>query len=225
MKIFLLFFSFLIVFNSVQGQITVNSGDMPQANDTFLVSNSFLLFFNPDETGADYDWDYSNLFPFSQDSISYIAMSDASFIYQLIFNNPFNPSDQATEGKRLEGLDFVPGIDISDAFLFTKNSSTKLEELGFGVTFSGIPLPIQYTDKKTLYEFPLSYGDSLEDDYAFNVSIPNLAYLGESGTRSYDVDGWGSLTTPFGTFDIGLFFIPIFIIMMVGFSNSVNISD
>ncbi len=31
--------------------------------------------------------------------------------------------------------------------------------------------------------------------------------------------------TPFWTLDIGLFFIPIFILMMVGFSNSVNISD
>lgn len=202
MKIFYLLFSFLFILSGLQAQITITSDDMPQANDTFLVSNSFILFFDADATGADYDWDYSDLNSFSQDSVSYIAMSDAAFIFQLIFNSPFNPSNQATEGKRITDLSLVPGVDISDAYLFTKNSSSKIEELGFGVTFSEIPLPIQYTDNKTLYEFPLDYGDSIGDDYAFNVAIPNLAYLGEYGNRSYEVDGWGSLTTSFGTFDV-----------------------
>ena len=53
-----------------------------------------------------------------------------------------------------------------------------------------------------MYEFPLNFGDSGNDDYAFSIEVPGLGYLGESGNQSYEVDGWGSLTTSFGTFDV-----------------------
>lgn len=201
MKIFYFFVIFSISFSSLQGQITINSGDMPSENEVFITSNSFLLLFDEEDTGEDHVWDFSELISISQDSTSFIDLSDTPFIFQFIFNNPFDPNNQATEGKELNGLDLIPTIEIEDAYLFTKNSSSKLEELGFGVTFSGIQLPIQYDNKKTVYEFPLSYGDSISDTYSFSVTVPNFAYLGESGTRMYEVDGWGSLTTPFGTFD------------------------
>lgn len=202
MKIIYLLLIFSFSITTLNAQISINSDDMPSENDIYLTSNSFILLFDEENTGEDYEWDYSNLVSFSQDSTSFIDLSDTPFLYQFIFNNPFDPSNQATEGQAINGLDLIPTIDIEDAYLFTKNSTSKIEEIGYGVTFSGIPLPIQYDNKKTLYEFPLNYGDTLVDDYAFSVSIPNLAYLGESGTRSYEVDGWGNLTTPFGTFEV-----------------------
>jgi len=198
------YFSIYMLFHFVvsQAQITIGSADMPSQNDIYLVSNSILLSFNGDLTGADYEWDYSDLNSLSQDSLVYTSIGDLSFIYQFVFNNPFDSEFQATEGLSISEVDLIPNIDIEDAFLFTKNSSSKLEEIGFGVTFNGLPFPVQYEDKKTLYEFPLAYGDSSGDDFAFNVSVPDLAYLGEVGTRSYEVDGWGTLISPFGTFDV-----------------------
>jgi hypothetical protein len=192
----------LFLFTSSQAQITLGSDDMPSENEEYLVSNSLLLSFDGDATGVDYEWDFSDLNSFSQDTMVYVDISDLSFIYQFVFNNPFDSEFQGTEGLEMSDIDIIPTIDIEDAFLFTKNSSSKLEEIGFGVTFNGLPFPIQYENKKTLYEFPLAYGDSTGDDYAFNVSVPDLAYLGETGTRSYEVDGWGTLISPFGTFDV-----------------------
>jgi hypothetical protein len=202
MKKSLLFLSFLFYIASVGAQITLNSSDMPSENDSYLVSNSLLLSFNGEDTGEDYIWDFSDLNSLSQDSLNYVDISDLSFIYQFVFNNPFDPESQASEGLSLTAIDLIPTIQIEDAYLFTKNSSTKLEEVGYGVTYTGLPFPIQYEDKKTLYEFPLNYGDSTGDSYAFNVSVPNLAYLGEVGNRAYEVDGWGTLISPFGTFDV-----------------------
>lgn len=134
--------------------------------------------------------------------MEYVDISDLSFVYQFIYNNPFDSENQASEALKLNTIDLIPDIDIEDAMLFTKNSSSKLEEIGYGVTFSGLPFPIQYDDKKTIYEFPLAYGDSVSDSYSFSVSVPSLGYLGEEGTRTYEVDGWGTLTSPFGVFDV-----------------------
>lgn len=192
----------LFFISSLHGQISINSSDMPSENDEYLVSNSLLLSFDEDATGTDYEWDYSDLLSISQDSMEFVAISDLSFIYQFIYNNPFDPENQATEGLKLNGIDLIPDIDIEDPMLFTKNSSSKIEEIGYGVTFSGLPFPVQYDDKKTLYEFPLAYGDSVSDSYAFSVTVPNLAYLGETGTRTYEVDGWGTLISPFGSFEV-----------------------
>ncbi len=175
--------------------------DMPAENDDYLVSNALSFTFNSEDTGEDHSWDFTDLNSLSQDTILFGDVSDAPFIYQFIFNNPFDPANQATEMQNMGEFNLIPNISLEDMQLFTKTSSSKLEELGIGVTFNGLPAPIQYANKKTVYEFPLAYGDSTGDNYDFNIAVPGLGYVGEVGTRSYEVDGWGSLTTSFGTFD------------------------
>ncbi len=202
MKIIYLIISFSLFYSNLNSQIIINSDDMANENDEFIVSNSLQLSFDPNATGADYSWDFSELISFSQDTVEFVSISSMPFILQFVFNNPFDPAYQATEGKKMNNIDLIPQIPIDDAYLFTKNSSSKIEELGYGVSFAGVDLPIQYDNKKTLYEFPLAYGNTANDDYSFSIAVPGLGYLGESGNRSYEVDGWGSLTTSFGTFDV-----------------------
>ena len=202
MKIFYFLLSFALIFSDLNAQITITSIDMPSDNEDYLVSNSFDLSFDPEASGADYSWDFSDLVSFSQDTISFVGIGSMPFIFQIIFNNPFDPNFQASEARNFNNLDLIPQLPIESAFLFTKTSSTALEELGYGVSLGGLDLPIQYSDKKTIYEFPLNFGDSGNDDYAFSIAVPGLGYLGESGNQSYEVDGWGTLTTSFGTFDV-----------------------
>jgi hypothetical protein len=202
MKIIYLLISFALFYSGLYGQIIINSDDMANDNDEFIVSNSFELSFDPNATGEDYSWDFTELISFSQDTVEFAGISSMPFILQFIFNNPFDPGYQATEARKLNNIDLIPQIPIDDAYLFTKNSSSKIEELGYGVSFAGVDLPIQYDNKKTLYEFPLAYGNSANDDYSFSIEVPGLGYLGESGNRSYEVDGWGSLSTSFGTFEV-----------------------
>ena len=199
-KIYLILF-FLVSTSYLGAQVILHMDDMPTENDEYLVSNTLSFSFDSEDTGEDHTWDFSDLVSFSQDTISFQDVSDSPFIYQFVFNNPFDPSNQATESQDLGEFTLIPQLDISDMLLFTKTTSSKLEELGIGITFNGLPAPILYENKKTIYEFPLAYGDSTGDDYAFNISVPGLGYAGEEGTRSYEVDGWGSLTTSFGTFD------------------------
>lgn len=202
MKIVYFLLPFALLCTELNAQITITSIDMPSDNEDYLVSNSFDLSFDPEATGEDYIWDFSDLLPISQDTISFVGIGSMPFIFQIIFNNPFDPNFQATEAREFNNLDLIPQLPIESAYLFTKTSSTALEELGYGVSLGGLDLPIQYSDKKTVYEFPLNFDDSGSDDYAFSIEVPGLGYLGESGNQSYEVDGWGSLTTSFGTFEV-----------------------
>jgi hypothetical protein len=192
---------FLLFISQLDAQVVLHMDDMPGENDDFLVSNALDFTFDSEETGEDYTWDYTYLTSLSQDTILFHDVSDAPFIYQFVFNNPFDPANQATESQDMDDFSLIPQLDIADMLLFTKNTSSKLEELGVGITFNGLPAPIQYENKKTVYAFPLAYGDSTGDNYAYSMDVPGLGYAGEVGTRSYEVDGWGELTTSFGTFE------------------------
>jgi hypothetical protein len=47
---------------------------------------------------------------------------------------------------------------------------------------------------------PMTFGSNSSCFYKYGLEIPGIGYYGQSGTRTNVVDGWGSLTTPFGTF-------------------------
>src|SRR5690606_7155422 len=59
-----------------------------------------------------------------------------------------------------------------------------------------------YSDKDEIYQFPLNYLD--KDSSTFNLTYSNSlvgAYLASYGYRINEVDAWGTLQTPYGTFN------------------------
>src|SRR6185295_16658519 len=54
----------------------------------------------------------------------------------------------------------------------------------------------------TIYHFPLTYG-TIDSSYSgYTLKLPSLVYFHNSSFRHNEADGWGSLTTPYGTFDV-----------------------
>ncbi len=51
-----------------------------------------------------------------------------------------------------------------------------------------------------LYHFPLNYTNSDSGVFKFNISIPGIGYYGQRTKRINEVEGWGTVITPFGTF-------------------------
>lgn len=47
---------------------------------------------------------------------------------------------------------------------------------------------------------PLTSSSTNSSAYSFNIQIPTLGYYGRQAVRNDEVDGWGTLITPFGTF-------------------------
>ncbi len=182
-------------------QISITSGDMPSAGDTARRTQAPLtLGLNYQASGANHTWNFSNLRYQSQQVDTFYSVSSTNFLYALFFSNlPFNPNraNVATTGQAFPSNPF---ITITDPYNFYYRSSAAYEQVGLGASFQGIPLPVAFTQKDKIYQFPLSFGDVDTSYSSWNASLPGMIYYGSSLTRINQVDGWGTLNTPYGTY-------------------------
>ncbi|MFN5323452.1 MAG: hypothetical protein ACK5C5_00885 [Bacteroidota bacterium] len=204
-KVFLALFVFSLVL-SAQGQITINSASIPVAGDTFRYSNAQITSaIDPIPTGANYTWDFSFLQPISQDIDTFRTVASTGTTYAFYFADlsfNANRSNQAKKGNL--GLPNVPiggGVTVSDVVAFYYKSNTLYQQTGYGATINSIGVPVGFNNKDVIYRFPMNFGDVDTSASDFNISIPNLGYYGHDQVRVTEVDGWGTLITPFGSFN------------------------
>lgn len=142
---------------------------------------------------------------------SFLPMSATPFVFQATFYG----SDFAQ--PLLAGAS-VAGQVASDAYEYYDYSNSKLQIRGFGanVTIPGttlpLPLPAIYANGNydVVYVFPINYGNLDSSTCNFNITVPiTLPVLGSVNfnvkrdqKRVNNVDAWGSVTTPAGTFDV-----------------------
>lgn len=187
-----------LAFLTSAAQITITQLDMPLTADTIRVSVAGSIGnINPELTDTNYTWDYSTLIPDSQRVESFVACSSTPypfFSFNSTYGSPnFNP----------DPIPFIIfGLTTSSEYNFYRKSSTKYEQTGFGVTVASIPAPIFYTQRDVIYAFPLNYGNKDSAQAAYNISIPNTGYYGRTIDRKNESDGWGTLITPKGTFQV-----------------------
>jgi hypothetical protein len=198
LKNYLLAFTFLFSgFISAQTAITITSTDMPNPTDSIRISvtgsdgGADLSL-----TGADFIWNFSTLTPDNQRFEKFKPTSAFPSPYNFIFNS-INTS-YGISNYQDTGTYF--GFHIDAAFDFFKENSSYYMQSGASYTVDGGPIPFLFEKADTLYEFPMDYLDSNSCDYKYGLQIPTLGYYGQKGHRDNVVDGWGTLTTPFGTF-------------------------
>lgn len=184
---------------NAQTAITITSSDMPNENDAILVSvNNNIGLADPSLTGADYAWDFSALTPNVQQFEKFDSPITFTSPYNFLFN-PFNTS-YGRDNYEFSSIELSPDTEITDAYDFFKESSSQFKQIGAGFTVNNGPIPFLYSQDDIIYEFPMNYLNTDDCDYKYGVDIPGMGYYGQSGHRINLVDGWGTLTTPFGTF-------------------------
>jgi hypothetical protein len=192
----------LCSFQSI-GQISVVKADFPQLNEIYSRCNAAIQSVEIDSTGANYDWDYSNLTLQSTDSDTVVTSLSTPLAYNIAFTNFLDQTHFASFAIRAnQGQTVMSFLNISDVYEFFKSNNNGYEMVGFGAKFNGIPLPTTYTPVERMYDFPVDYLDDDSSDYAFGLSIPGIGYYGQETTRSYEVDGWGQLQLPDTTYDV-----------------------
>ena len=183
-------------------QITINESDFGSAADTFRFSNVVIDTIDYQTTGANITWDYSFLDFDSQTIDSLLNVDDSPVSYRLFFNNPFlYPRHSSSYSMQDGDIDLGGFFSMTNVFNYYKLDQNALRFTGFGAMVNGAPLPIQYDSIEYLYQFPINYGGIDSSEFLFSASIPSLGHYGGSGKRINTVDGWGSITTPYGTFD------------------------
>lgn len=204
MKKLLLFNLFIALCFSMQAQISLGTGHIPQIGDKLYIGidSSEYLYDNPDydlSTGEDKAW---------------------SFDLMEIEDTQVRAYKPASEGSA--SADF-PDAEMIGPFLggegYYKQNADGLHLLGYygsPTELLDLDLNVAFDPTYNLLPTNMSYGDSVNTEYAFyiehnetiNVEISgtefpiNGAKLRVTSTLQYVADGWGTFTTPYGTWDV-----------------------
>jgi hypothetical protein len=175
-------------------QITITSTNMPLTGDTLRYSSiNMTTLGDYTSTGAGYLWDFSTVNPQSQDIRKFVSPLSAGYFFGI--------SSSAYGEKVADSLNLfiVTFTDVYD--FFKKNSTTSYNGEALGMKYSGIGIPNTYTDRDEIYQFPLNYND--RDSSTFRMSTISYSAIPfryvKQGYRITQADGWGFVTTPYGT--------------------------
>ncbi len=198
----------LLISSASFSQITVTSSDFAVSGDTVRMSSATDPTIDITTTGANQNWDYSYLSVNSQNVVDYSGMSGASFLVNVTYG-AFAPADYhasyflpSTNLPISQLTSFLP-ISIENPTSYYRLSGDSLSMVGYTLTIEGNEVPFKADTIEKYYDFPLNFGNSYTGRGVVNVDF-NPIYNGgwlQKRTRSSQVDGWGSITTPYGTFN------------------------
>ncbi len=196
----------LLLFGNIFAQSTYNSSNYATVGDSFYLTNASNLATDFFTTGANYNWDFSALTGISQDFLQFrnpTATGFSLFTFPYIFNSN-NTNLSSTDGTTSTLNVAGQTIGITDTNDYYKKNSTNLKQVAtsYKLNYNGtlIPITAQYTAPDVVYTFPITYGNTETNIGAVTTNIPTVLYENKTIQRTNLVDGWGSITTPFGTF-------------------------
>ncbi len=188
----------LSIHTQTEAQITITANDIPASGDTLRSSAADITTtIDLATTGANSVWDFSFLSPTSQTIDTYKSALSVSPLLALSLNGAYGIR---TDVSALTGGLSLP-VSITDFYQFyqKRTNPSKYVGRGYGATISGITAPFAYSDEDEVYFFPLTFGNSNNSTFALSTTIPGVGDLKIDGTRTTDVDGWGTIVTPFYT--------------------------
>lgn len=195
-KIYSALFSFACVCALAQSPITLSNTNMPGANDTLRYSNAALSTVgNYTQTGTNFNWNFMSLVPVSQGRRDYKSSFSTPYAFFFLGLNEY--------GEKVNDTINLGVVTLTDVYNFYKKSTSPNAYIvdGMGMKISGVPVPSYFTDKDELYMFPMTYPKY--DSTTFKFSTPSTTLMpivySKTGYRVTQVDGWGSITTPYGT--------------------------
>lgn len=124
-------------------QIQIGQNEMPHADDLLnrtRATNSFNIDYAT--TGADHQWDFTDLTSSGEDVTAYQTVASTNFVYSIAFIDVFFNANRANHAKPGTDIPFNQLLPIDNPYTFLYHSATVYRKVGFGVELSGIPVPI-----------------------------------------------------------------------------------
>ncbi|NBR13963.1 MAG: T9SS C-terminal target domain-containing protein [Flavobacteriales bacterium] len=208
MKIVSIIFS-LALSGSLFSQITLNGVDFASANDTIRISQTMDPVIDYTLTGSNFTWDFSGLTATSQFLKYYQPISNSTLLVQVEFG--FNAPTVYKASYFLESRDipidqlnqFLPA-ELSDLNAFSRKNNDSITSVGYSISVNGEALPFKSDTIETRYKYPMNFGDSFSSrGYTFIDLNPVTDFkLKQHRFRTTVVDGFGTLISPAGTFEV-----------------------
>lgn len=198
----------LLTSSLASAQITLNNPDFADGGDTVRMSSATDPAIDFLSTGSNYSWNFSGLVAESQVLKSYNTIGNTSVLMQFLFGGFAPPNYQATNLVASDALPidqvgaFLP-VNISEVNSVSKNSADSITSIGISMTVDGTEVPFKSDTIETRYKFPANYGDVYSSRGYSLVDLNPIfdAIWIQYRQRSSNIDGWGEITTPFGTFN------------------------
>ncbi len=215
-KILLFAFAFFCGIMNVTAQISYEYSDFLEAGDEFRLSTTAGGGFDFAQTGDDFEWDYSILDFTGQENSTWIDAGDGGYEFSWCFTNSifFGCASEFADFVNIAQLDFdgieLMGFGLTNLVTHYKKEGNVFETrmTGASVDVEGVPITLplltEYSDPDTVYQFPLQLGgsDNSSSEYTLDFSDFGFAFsLNVQTQRTNTIEGYGSLTTPYGEFD------------------------
>jgi len=214
--LFLIVCSVSTVVLRVQAQIKIVSADIANIGDRALIGRvPGTGLFDPNLTGPNVVWDLSQQLPDTQFTRSYVSSIQTPYPASLLLNPGAAPTfllSYATTVPDIR-LDFVRaiapqlpfefGITLSNVYEFFTKNNNYMDIRFRGFNIQNIPLLFFYDRYDTIFRFTLDYGDRDTSTFAFSFVEPtNNITISARGTRINEVDAYGTVILPVGTFEV-----------------------
>ncbi|RZJ69796.1 T9SS type A sorting domain-containing protein [Flavobacterium sp.] len=211
-KITLLFLG-LVGFSAL-AQTTYPSTSFASQGNTFTVTTAAgFLALDFTQTGASQTWNFSALTTQSVGEQSWIDPNATGYKTSWCFSHfyVFNCNSQFNSNFNLAG-DPTEGISLAEfGVTNVKNHLHKnalhLESRMIGATIdlngTSLPITVDYTQPDVVYQFPITFNTNYTNTSALNVDFSTFgvdASIVGTTQRTNEVNGWGSLVTPAGSY-------------------------
>ncbi len=192
----------LCLIATLWAQITIQSSDLPAPNSSYPVGQAHPApGVDFGATGTNYTWDFSTL---RADTHFTAEWKGIGSVPQYVFSCG---NWQFWQSLLLKVADSIPNplFTLRDVYAFLSKTNNHLRVEGVGVTVNGLPLTFCYSDPDEIYVLPLDYGD--RDSTTFRLRIefqppnqPGTITIVQRGYRIHEVDGYGQVQIPNGTY-------------------------
>lgn len=189
-------------------QITLTSADFASADDTVRISKATDNSIDYITTGANSAWDFSYLTFDSQFRRDYAPAVGLPLLINIIFGPLASTNYKATyfipsTDLPIDQVGAILPITISDLVQYSKKTNDSITSIGLSMNINGNGIPVKSDTIETRYTFPMVYGDNHYSRGYTKLDMNPIydAIWIQYRQRYTEVDGWGSVTTPYGTFD------------------------
>jgi hypothetical protein len=193
-----------------QTPISITRDDMPNTGDTLRVSQTVQLAGpSLNVRGANQTWNYAGLRPLTQRVTNYQSVGSTPTLLQLTFGTILSGANRATIATRYDLTTLQElGLMVGSVYGFFNESASDYRQVGFGIPIptgtTTIDAPVTYRNQQrqdVVYRFPVTYEKRDSSESEFAVDLTGTAYLRDQQKRVNTADAWGTLITPFGTFE------------------------
>ncbi|MCB9230790.1 MAG: PKD domain-containing protein [Bacteroidia bacterium] len=180
----------------LQAQITLYSTDIAMVGDTILRAVDTVPAVSEGNPGANQTWDFSG------------AIDD-----ELVVTRVVTPASTPYSGNYPASNLAMTNDNVNFVFFTLDTLKLDLDGIAGDLLGNGNTVSAEFSPNVTVYQFPLNYGNTQTDNYAFDETVSGNGFdilfgfsvyqirLQHSAVTFDTVDAWGTVITPYGSYN------------------------